>query len=289
MAARMPGARDRHLDGKSTTPLNHHFVNVHTMVGTLGGTESWFTPSGRPYSHYGIGGSGEIREWQDPIYRAASDLEGNPYSVSIETEDKGSFFPSWSGSDVPAWTPNQIDALVDALAWICVRFDIPPVLVPNSLPIPDGLSYHRLGIDPWRVDGGLRYSSWPGKACPGDRRINQFRAIVVPAVAAQVGGGSDMPLNETDKTIIRNIFRQEMYGDEDAHSKGYTAIIRNEVRAVLMELFPDGYEKAFGEAMQAAVGKTNNVDGEAAAQVRARAEEGALEALTIAGLYVPPQ
>jgi hypothetical protein len=45
-----------------------------------------------------------------------------------------------------------------------------------------------------------------------------------------------MPLNDEDKTVIRNIIRQELYGDDKAHSKGLTPIVREEVRAVVEEM-----------------------------------------------------
>jgi hypothetical protein len=39
-------------------------IVIHIMEGTLNGTESWFnTPSSQVSSHYGIGKSGEVRQW----------------------------------------------------------------------------------------------------------------------------------------------------------------------------------------------------------------------------------
>lgn len=184
----LPGANVRILSGKSTTPLVPRFQNFHTMVGTLAGTESHFTPSGRPYSHFGVGGGGEVRQWQDLDFRAASDLNGNPYSISWETEDHGPHFPVWSGSDVPEWTDNQLDAMANGGAWICLRYGIPTVDVLSSWPIPHGLSIHRYGIDPYRVSGGLYYSSKTGKVCPGDRRVHQFKTELVPEIRRRVLG-----------------------------------------------------------------------------------------------------
>jgi hypothetical protein len=188
MAITVPGIDYVQLPGKSTTPLNPLIVNVHTMVGTLAGTEAWFRPPGRSYSHLGLRGDGYSRQWQDLRFRAASDLDGNPISISIECEDSGRFFPAWSGSDVPAFTPAQVEWLVVNIAWLCRRFGIPPVLTPDSLPGRTGPSYHRLGIDPWRVPGGIRYSSARGKVCPGDRRIAQMASTIVPRVALLVNG-----------------------------------------------------------------------------------------------------
>lgn len=210
MAIVAPGAAWRPLSRtRSTRPLVYNIINVHTMVGTLSGCESWFSADGRPYSHFGLGGSGALWQWQDLAYRAASDLEGNPYSISIETEDRGALFPAWSGSDVPHWTEAQVDKLVELLAWLCVRFDIPPIVVPDSILGRRGGSYHRKGIDPWRVATGLLYSNAYAKACPGDRRIWQFENIVVPRVAALVWGVIKPEPKEWDEMATREEVRAE--------------------------------------------------------------------------------
>jgi hypothetical protein len=180
----------------STTPLIPRFINYHTMVGSLAGTERWFSSPGRPYSHFGVGKQGQLWQWQDLRYRAASDLEGNPYSISFETEDDGPTRP------IPPWSPAQLRVLIDTTAWLCVRYDIPAVLLGDSLPIPDGLSYHRLGIDPWRVSGGLRYSTSRGKTCPTDVRINQIRNIIQPAVALLVNPSPPLE-DEVPYALIR--------------------------------------------------------------------------------------
>lgn len=189
MAITMPGANVRLLPGKSRVLLQPRWITIHTMVGTLEGTESYFTPAGRPYSHFGLGGNGEIRQWQDLAFRAASDLEGNPFAISIECEDHGPRFPRWSGSDVPAFTPEQVDTLIVALSWLCHRFGLPKAAITTSCPHERGIGYHRLGVDPWRNrQCGQRWSSARGKVCPGDRRIHQLLTEIIPRVSAPQGG-----------------------------------------------------------------------------------------------------
>lgn len=184
MAVTAPGVAYAQLPNKSTTPLVPRWITIHTMVGTLGGTESWFTPAGRPYSHFGVGGFGAIRQWQDLRYRAASDLQGNPYSISIECEDTGYPFPVWSRSNVPRFTTSQADALVVLLSWLCHRFGLPKQAIRSSCPDERGIGWHRFGIDPWRQTNCLRWSSSAGKACPGDRRIAQLQAEIIPRVSS---------------------------------------------------------------------------------------------------------
>lgn len=189
MALVAPKVRWRPLARQlSTVPIIARIINLHTMVGYLASTERYFSAPGRAYSHFGAGGSGEIRQWQDLRFKAASDLNGNPYSFSVECEDHGPDFPPWSGSNVPGFTSRQIDALVELIAWLCVRFNIPPVLLNDSLPGRMGMSYHRLGVNPWRVSGGILYSSAYGKVCPGDRRIKQIREVIAPRVQARIAG-----------------------------------------------------------------------------------------------------
>lgn len=177
-----PGADYRQLAGKSTKLLVPTVINIHTMVGTLGGSESWFTPSGRAYSHFGLGGSGAIRQWQDLRFRAAADLDGNPYCISIETEDMGLWFPSWSGSAVPHFTKKQVPALVKLLAWLCTKFVIRRVLLTTSCQ-RDGISYHRLGCDPYRKSGCTPFSRAYGKSCPGDNKILDIKSKIMPALS----------------------------------------------------------------------------------------------------------
>jgi len=185
MAVTAPMAQYRQLSRKSTTALSPRIINVHTMVWDLLSCERYFGTLGNPYSHFGTGFDGHSWtsfQWQDLRYRAASDYHGNPFCISIENADKGPGFPVWSGSNVPRFVPEQAEILAQLIAWLCARFAIPPYLVSDSLPGRVGPSYHRLGIDPWRVPNGVLYSSSRGKVCPGDRRIAQLRDEIMPRV-----------------------------------------------------------------------------------------------------------
>jgi N-acetylmuramoyl-L-alanine amidase len=188
MAIVYPRAGYFQLAGKSRTLLVPRIIDIHTMVGTLLGTQAYFSTAGNPYSHFGTSGAGEVRQWQDLTFRAASDLDGNPISISIENEDKGSYFPAWTGTNVPRFTPAQAEAIAQLVAWLCARFAIPPVVIPNTLPSNAyGACYHRLGVDPYRVFGGIRLSAVYAKACPGDRRIPQVIDEIMPRVRRLLG------------------------------------------------------------------------------------------------------
>jgi hypothetical protein len=94
----------------------------------------------------------------------------------------------------------------------------------------------RLGRDRgWWIPtlGGHRNAPGANTSCPGDNLYNRLAAV---RIRVAEDSEEDNVFNETDKTILRNIIRQELYGDDAAHSKGLTAIIREEVRAVVEEM-----------------------------------------------------
>jgi hypothetical protein len=200
----------------------HNIFCIHTMVGTLLGTDAMFKDNGYggTESHYGTGGAGEtIRQWQDRAFTADANLDGNPEVISVENADKGPGFAPWSGDNVPAFTDVQLEQLVELAAWECsleahsecpvgwtcrqgvmwngIRVAIPPVLIPDTFPGRRGIAYHRQGIDgslpDMRVAGGVLWSEARGKICPGDRRVAQIRTEIVPRVQARILKGSRMP------------------------------------------------------------------------------------------------
>lgn len=171
----------------------HDIICLHTMAGSLAGTDSFFRQNGYggAESHFGVGHDGTVYQWQDTLYRADANLNGNSRIVSIETADTGPGFDRWLGTNVPAWTDDQVDALAKLIAAICRAHDIPCALIPDSKGSRRGVGYHRLGIDPWRVSGGEVWSSARGKICPGDRRIAQVPAVV--AAARRILNGDNDP------------------------------------------------------------------------------------------------
>ncbi len=73
----------------------HDIICLHTMVGTLVGTDSYFRQSGYggTESHWGVGGDGRVFQWQDTDYVAEANLNGNHHVLSVETADIGPEFP----------------------------------------------------------------------------------------------------------------------------------------------------------------------------------------------------
>lgn len=208
-----PPAKWRPLGDEQTEPMMraHDIFGIHTMVGGLLGTDGYFRRgNGLAFqgteSHYGVGGDadgpeldGEPWQWQDRLYEADANLEGNPRIISAECSD-GARTP------VPPFSPAQYETLAQLIAWestieahaacpadwMCHQIGIPLELIPDSKPGRRGVGYHRLGVDPWRVAGGELWSSSSGKICPGDARIAQLPGIIARAREI-VGAGAVTP------------------------------------------------------------------------------------------------
>lgn len=173
--ARMPGAEWQGEHG-SRLMDRYDIVCIHTIVG--------YAPAHA--AHFSVKADGRILQSRDTRYRSAANLNGNHRVIAIENEDHGPRFPRWSGSDVPALTPEQVESNAKILRWAHEEHGVPLQLCPNSRPNSRGLAYHRQGIDgnfgsyayPGRVSGGEVWTKAYGKVCPGDRRIAQREEIL---------------------------------------------------------------------------------------------------------------
>src|SRR5690349_8733598 len=155
--ARMPGAVWKPLASNwATHPAltRHEIVCIHTMVGSLSGTDSYFrSGNGAGFagteSHFGTGPNGEVTQWQDTSRQADANLNGNGRIISIENADFGLGFPKWNTNDggaVPAFTAAQCEAIAQILAWCNKEHGIPLVLVPDSKSTRRGVAYHAQGV-----------------------------------------------------------------------------------------------------------------------------------------------
>lgn len=183
------------------------------MVGYLASTDDMFEKNGYTgtESHFGVGGKwgsdkskeldGVVYQWQDTDYQADANLEGGWHVISIETADNAPKFPN----DIEPWTPKQEKAIVNLIAELCIKYDIPPELIPDTRPSRKGLAYHAQGCTPNIVAGGEAWSSSKGKECPGRTRIRQFKEIIIPAVQVKLRPTKVeeiMAMNWTDKVAL---------------------------------------------------------------------------------------
>jgi len=206
----VPGSTIRKFTDPKSPLANANMVGcAHTQVGSYEGSWNWGNQDGNPYALCYCRGSGELVSAWPVNLRSAANLEGNPYVFPIECEDVNPlYFPAWSlkCGDVPAWTDAQVQTLIETFAWWCIRFNRPPVLIPDTKPGRVGLAYHRQGVpnSPEWVTGNDKWSSSVGKCCPDWRRIAQFKQEVVPGVAALVNG-DDMIEADFDRINAENL------------------------------------------------------------------------------------
>lgn len=231
----------------NTGALTADILCVHTMVGGLAGTDATFRKQGYAgtFSHFGVGPAGQVVQWQDTAYRGAANLNGNHRIISVETADLGAPFPAWNtnADDVPAWTPEQLDALARLIAWACAVHDIPCELIPDSKAGRRGIGYHRQGCDgdypDGRVSGGELWSSARGKVCPGNRRIAQIPGVLATAARLLDSGNTpastpkdpEMELSDLLPDLYPDVpVRKMSVGDTLAWSAAHAA--RAETQAI---------------------------------------------------------
>jgi hypothetical protein len=191
----------------------HDIVCLHTMAGAFAWTDQWFHQNGfgGTESHFGLAGSGRLKQWQDLDFTADANYDGNHRCISIETADRGESFPDWSGSDVPPWTEAQLDVLVELVGWLCDRYDIPRELVPDSRPGRRGIAYHRQGIPPWKDAAGELWTKLPngnGKVCPGDNRVAQIHEVILPRLNGEAAGNAFPALDATEQRAALRLARK---------------------------------------------------------------------------------
>lgn len=191
--ARMSGAEWRPLPHASSARIGRYdLVVIHTMVGSLAGTDAYFRGiTSGVNSHFGTGGGGEIYQWVDTAVQSGANLAANGRSITVENADMGPGFSPWNTNDgaaVPAFTPQQIEANAQICAWAHTTHGVPLEPADTSLPGARGIGFHRLGINPWRLPAGELWSSATGKVCPSPRRIAQVPQII--ARARQIVAGT---------------------------------------------------------------------------------------------------
>ncbi|PXA76877.1 N-acetylmuramoyl-L-alanine amidase [Auritidibacter sp. NML100628] len=157
-------------------------VNLHVTASENPSAWGFQIPEGGPLIHFHVAKDGTVEQYVDTQYRAGSDLEGNPDTISIESQ---------GGVEAPneePWTEQQVTSITALLDWILANHDsIPLKLAEDSIPgeSSHGISWHRLGIphadgigvEGWLQEGGLRYSEDVGKVCPGTVKIEQIPGI----------------------------------------------------------------------------------------------------------------
>lgn len=198
--ARYPGAVWKPLPRPSKLKLVRcDLVIIHTMVGSLAGTDGYFRGlTSGVNSTFGTGGDGTIWQWLDTDTRSGASGAANPYSWSIENADMGPGFAPWNtkdGAAVPALTPQQVEANARICAFAHTEEGVPLERVRDSKAGRRGIAYHLLGVPKTRgatvsQTGGQLWSTAAGKVCPAPRRVAQVDAIIARAREIVGKGGA---------------------------------------------------------------------------------------------------
>ncbi len=263
----------------------HNIVCFHTMVGYLASTDPYFrTANGLGFqgteSHFGVGGKwgpdlklgldGKTWQWQDLMFTADANYQGNPDVISIETADN-------AARPIQPWTPLQVAELARLSAWLslpsthsgcpttwkCHQVGIPLVLVPDTLPGRRGFGWHAQGTVGKTVPGGLVWSPNAGKDCPTAARITQIPGILARARAIVAGTPTTQLEEDIMATLdeLRALLRQEIMdapvtreggGLEGATSLRTTlAWLDGNLSRVISGQSPAALVTALGEALKA--------------------------------------
>lgn len=131
-------------------------------------------------SHFWVARDGDVYQYIDTNVRADANGEANGFAISIETQS------SVHASE--PWDKAQLDAIIKLMDWICKTHNIPRKLMAHKT--DPGLAWHIMfgAPGPW--------TSAKGKVCPGPKRIEQFKNIVVPTLA-KGQGSTPTPPTET--------------------------------------------------------------------------------------------
>jgi hypothetical protein len=213
------------------------------MVGYLSSTDVMFKKDGYTgtESHFGVGGKwggdkdrdldGVVYQWQDTDFEADANLEGHWHVISIETADNAPKLPE----DILAWTPKQVESIVNLIAELCEKYDIPAELIPDTKPSRRGLAYHAQGCTPNVVNGGEHWSLSAGKVCPGPARIRQFKNVIIPEVQRKLRITDpqeliDMQLTDKWKLTKKDAEVWNAYSNTDEYKEGSEVSVNEMLR-----------------------------------------------------------
>ena len=289
MTTKYPGAKWRPIKRNFTDRKRARTdgIILHVTASTAASQHDWFNnPAADASSHLHIALDGTVEQYVDLDKIAWTSGDGSARTIGIETAGTG------SGS----WTKAQLDALEDALVWLCERYRVPVRLMESSRSTERGIGWHRLGIDGnfpasgllagrTQRGGGEKWSKSRGKVCPGDARIRQIPALV-ERVAARLTE-DDMP---TAKEIVDELLSRRIN-----HTAGQAAASNREsatIERILGDASAGGFrawkdlpalraELAATRAALVALAQNTAVDPQAVERIIGEAVQDALSDISI--------
>lgn len=173
-------------EGDSQAAINPTQFIVHSLAApwTIERTYEFWLRSTNLESHFGLGYDGRLGQYIGTQTRADANASANVRAISLES--------AANTSNTDPWTTAQLDTLVRVMDWVAREHGIPRRLCRSGT--DPGFGYHRL------------HSAWSlgGTYCPGDKRVDQFRKIVMPRVIAGDVKVDDVALTADDINKIAN-------------------------------------------------------------------------------------
>jgi hypothetical protein len=151
--------------------------------------------------HFYVSKRGTIYQYIDTDFMAYAAADANSTMVMVETQG------GVRNADSEPLTPAQVEAWAKIAAYVHKDEGAPLRLMQNSLATERGIGWHKLGVDPWRVPGGQRWSLAYGKICPGAAKIKQMPEVL--ARAKQIVSGAPAPKPKPKRLIDMFLFQVE--------------------------------------------------------------------------------
>ena len=191
-----PGALWRPMPGQEKRPkrLKGRGVGFHVAV-YMGPSIYEINLRTGNDAHLYVRLDGSVEQNVDLDLQAWAGLDGNPSMLWVETAGG---LGSTRQLNAEPWTPPQAETLAQIAAWAHRTEGTPLGLMPDSRPASRGIGTHRLGIQHsrgvgavpgWLIAGGERWTSHLGKECPGDAKVAQVPAVILPRAQQIAAGG----------------------------------------------------------------------------------------------------
>lgn len=189
---RYPGALWRPISrNKGGRRASTRGVILHVAASEAASLQGWFNnPQAGASSHLYVRRDGTVEQYVDARDVAWASGKANPTTIGVETQGMGS----------GEWTPAQVEALAQIVAWAHREFGVPLRVMTSSKASERGVGYHLLGVPKTTAQkilgrsqtGGELWSKAVGKICPGPDRVKQVPGIVERA-RQLVGGAPPKP------------------------------------------------------------------------------------------------
>jgi hypothetical protein len=197
-----PGAIRKEVTRHRTPMSRYRGHCLHIAVSEGSSLFNYFNIPGNPTSHFYVRYTGVVEQYVDTRFVAPAQVEGNPTMIGTETQG------GTTNLNTVGWTAAQLETIARLNAWLHETHGVPLMAMHDSLPSSTGVGYHRLGIDPWRVDGGEHWSNFYAKECPGDKRIAEVAGTITRAIQIVQGEPVALTLEDADLVVDRLLARK---------------------------------------------------------------------------------